>query len=210
MQLLKKPLTRLVRRRTRFNADLPPRCGVTARKPETFTACKPGLDRLLREWRRFAPGLPPAEQAQRALDAVAGVDLNPFAVEIARFRLLLAALRAADVRRLTAAPGFRIHIASGDSLLHGKHFFRHELGGTEEGFRRVLHHRYLAEDAVEIDHILGRQYHAVVGNPPYITPKDPAMRDAYRDIYVAPRSAISAVARPSRPRGPTPGTGGGG
>ena len=31
--------------------------------------------------------------------------------------------------------------------------------------------------------ILGCQYHAVVGNPPYIAPKDPAMRAAYREIY---------------------------
>jgi hypothetical protein len=81
-----------------------------------------GFARLLREWQRFAPGLPPAEQAQRALDAIAGVDLNPFAVEIARFRLLVAALQAADVHRLAAAPGFVVHLAAGDSLLHGRHF----------------------------------------------------------------------------------------
>ena len=93
-----------------------------------------GFERLLREWRRFAPGLPPAEQAQRALDAIAGVDLNPFAVEIARFRLLVAALRAADMQRLAAAPGFVMHLAAGDSLLHGRHFFRGELGGAEKGF----------------------------------------------------------------------------
>jgi hypothetical protein len=144
-----------------------------------------GFERLLREWRRFSPGLPPAEQAQRALDAIAGVDLNPFAVEVARFRLLAAALRAAGVQRMTSAPGFRIHLAAGDSLLHGRHFFRSELGGAEEGFRRMLRHHYAAEDTAEIDHILGRQYHAVVGNPPYITPKDPAMRDAYREIYTS-------------------------
>jgi hypothetical protein len=142
-----------------------------------------GFGRLLREWRRFAPGLPPAEQAQRALDAIAGVDLNPFAVEIARFRLLLAALRAADVRRLSAAPNFRMHLAAGDSLLHGQHFFKRELGGAADGFRRVLRHHYAAEDTAEVDRILGQQYHVVVGNPPYITPKDPAMRDAYREIY---------------------------
>ncbi|SDR29324.1 Type I restriction-modification system, DNA methylase subunit [Rhizobiales bacterium GAS113] len=144
-----------------------------------------GFDRLLREWQRFAPGLPPPEQAQRALDAIAGVDLNPFAVEIARFRLLVAALRAAGVQRLSSAPGFRLQLAAGDSLLHGRHFFRRELGGTEEGFRRVLRHHFAAEDTAAIDYILGRQYHAVVGNPPYITPKDPAMRDAYREIYVS-------------------------
>jgi hypothetical protein len=142
-----------------------------------------GFERLLREWRRFSPGLPPAEQAQRALDAIAGVDLNPFAVEVARFRLLVASLRAAGVQRMTSAPGFRIHLAIGDSLLHGRHFFRRELGGAEEGFRRVLRHHYAAEDTEEIDRLLGRQYHVVVGNPPYITPKDSAMRDAYREIY---------------------------
>ena len=142
-----------------------------------------GFARLLREWQRFAPGLPPAEQAQRALDAIAGVDLNPFAVEIARFRLLVAALRAAEVYRLTAAPGFVLHLAAGDSLLHGRHFSRNELGGAAEGFRRVLRHHYVAEDTAELDRILGRQYHAVVGNPPYIQPHDAAMRDAYRDIY---------------------------
>lgn len=142
-----------------------------------------GFRRMLEEWRRHSPEMPPAAQAQRALDAVAGVDLNPFAVEIARFRLLVAALRAAGETRLTAAPDFRFQLATGDSLLHGRHFARNELGGTEEGFRRILRHHYTAEDTEALDAILGRQYHAVVGNPPYITPKDPAMRDAYREIY---------------------------
>ncbi len=42
-----------------------------------------------------------------------------FAVEIARFRLLLAALRAGEVTRLAEAPDFRFSLAVGDSLLHG-------------------------------------------------------------------------------------------
>jgi len=142
-----------------------------------------GFARLLEEWRRHAPEMPPAAQAQKALDAVAGVDLNPFAVEIARFRLLVAALQAAGETRMAAAPDFRFRLATGDSLLHGRHFARHELGGTEEGFRRVLRHHYAAEDTGTVEAILGQQYHAVVGNPPYITPKDAAMRDAYREIY---------------------------
>jgi hypothetical protein len=96
----------------------------------------------------------------------------------------VAALGAAEVHRLVAAPEFVMHLAAGDSLLHGRHFFRNELGGTAEGLRRVLHHHYVAEDTAELDRILGRQYHAVVGNPPYISPKDPAMRQAYREIFV--------------------------
>ena len=43
---------------------------------------------------------------QRALDGVHGVDLNPFAVAIARFRLLLAALKECGITRLGDAPGF--------------------------------------------------------------------------------------------------------
>ena len=77
------------------------------------------------------------------MDAIAGVDLNPFAIEIARFRLLVAALRAADVHRLAAAPGFVVHLAAGDSLLHGHHVFRKELGGAEDRFRRVQRHHYV-------------------------------------------------------------------
>jgi hypothetical protein len=142
-----------------------------------------GFNRLLREWQRHAPGMPPAAQAQRALDSIAGVDLNPFAIEISRFRLLLAALQAAGETRLSASPDFRFQLAAGDSLLHGSHFARHELGSAPEGFRRLLRHHYAAEDTAELERILGRQYHAVVGNPPYITPKDRAMRAAYREIY---------------------------
>ncbi len=146
-----------------------------------------GFARVLAVWQREAPEMPPAAQAQRALDAVSGVDLNPFAVEIARFRLLLAALAAARETRLAAAPDFRFSLAVGDSLLHGRHFARQRDFGQEmlEGFQRRLRHHYVTEDTVELDRILDRQYHAVVGNPPYITPKDPAMRDAYREIYAS-------------------------
>ena len=136
--------------------------------------------------------MPPAAQAQKALDAVAGVDLNPFAVEIARFRLLLAALRAAGETRLAASPDFRIALAIGDSLFHGTHFSHGDLGGVAEGFGRRMQHHYVAEDTSSLDAILGRQYHAVVGNPPYITPKDAAMRDAYREIYASCHMPIRA------------------
>jgi SAM-dependent methyltransferase len=146
-----------------------------------------GFARVLAAWQREAPDMPPAAQAQKALDAVSGVDLNPFAVEIARFRLLLAALLAARETRLAGAPDFRFSLAVGDSLLHGRHFGKQRDLSEEmfEGFQRRLRHHYVSEDTAALDVILGRQYHAVVGNPPYITPKDPAMRDAYREIFVS-------------------------
>ena len=107
--------------------------------------------------------------AQKALNAVAGVDLNPFAVAIARFRLLLAALQVSQVQRLANAPDFKIHVAIGDSLLHGIRF-----GGTasQELFDAAashadtgLAHAYASEDLADVQRILGLQYHAVVGNP---------------------------------------------
>jgi hypothetical protein len=81
-----------------------------------------GFHRMVDEWARNEPNRNRRDAAQKALDAVAGVDLNPFAVAISRFRLLLAALQASDVHRLSEAPDFRIHVAIGDSLLHGQRF----------------------------------------------------------------------------------------
>ena len=48
--------------------------------------------RLVDRWRKKEPATKTSVLVQRALDSVHGVDLNPFAIAIARFRLLLAAL----------------------------------------------------------------------------------------------------------------------
>jgi len=54
--------------------------------------------------------------AQAVLRQVAGVDLNPYAIAITRFRLLLAALRAAGVQRLVRAPAFEMNLATGGAV----------------------------------------------------------------------------------------------
>jgi len=77
------------------------------------------FDRLLDRWQREAPAMERQALVQQALDAIHGVDLNAFAVAIARFRLTVAALKAAGLRSLEDAPAFRFHLAVGDSLLHG-------------------------------------------------------------------------------------------
>lgn len=148
-----------------------------------------GFQRMVEEWSRNEPTRNRRDVAQKALDAVAGVDLNPFAVAISRFRLLVAALQASDVYRLSEAPDFRINVAIGDSLLHGKRF---GLTATEDMFQDAEHfadtglaHAYASEDLAEVQRILGRQYHAVVGNPPYITVKDEVLNAAYRRRYVS-------------------------
>lgn len=126
--------------------------------------------------------------AQKALDGVWGVDINPFAVAIARFRLIVAALRACAIKRLKDAPAWNIHLATGDSLLFGSRWDREGnkkseqqfLGTAEESWAPEI---YACEDKDAISEVLGQQYHAVVGNPPYITVKDKALNQAYRDRY---------------------------
>ena len=143
--------------------------------------------RLRREWFSREPGTPERVLVQRALDGVYGVDVNPFAAAIARFRLLVAALRAARVQRIKEAPNFRIHVAAGDSLLHGRRFGFDELdlGSEAEQLigRKEFGHAFLAEDLDALSRILGQRYHVVVGNPPYVTVKDKAANRLYRARY---------------------------
>ena len=77
------------------------------------------FDRLLDRWHKHAPGLEIQARVQRRWMPIHGVDLNPFAVAIARFRLTVAAFRHAGCDRLEQAPAFHFHLAVGDSLLHG-------------------------------------------------------------------------------------------
>jgi len=148
-----------------------------------------GFHRMLAEWQRNEPGRTPVDLAQKALDAVAGVDLNPFAVAISRFRLFVAALQAAGVQRLSNAHDFRVSVAIGDSLLHGSRFGltqSQDLFDVAETYADTgLAHAYASEDLSEVQRILGRQYHAVVGNPPYIVVKDAALNAAYRRKYAS-------------------------
>ncbi len=139
--------------------------------------------RLLDQWQRNEPARNPRDSVQKALDGVYGVDLNPFAVAIARFRLLIAALRACDERHLSEAPNFRFNLATGDSLLHGPRKQADMFTGAEHYSDTRMAHAYAVEDLDELNRILGQSYHAVAGNPPYITVKDAALNKSYRERY---------------------------
>ena len=116
---------------------------------------------------------------QTALDSIYGVDINPYAIAIARFRLLLAAMKVSGITRLVDAPNFQIHLVCGDSLLYGS-----PKGDQLTTGWHVLDEVMMAQDSTALNRILQPyQYHAVVANPPYITPKDAALNKAYRDRY---------------------------
>lgn len=142
--------------------------------------------RILDRWQRQEPATPIRELVRRSLAAVHGVDINPFAVAIARFRLLLVAMRACGVTKLSDAPAFHLNIECGDSLLHTpliggivELFDKHEKGRDDE-----CDHAYASEDLAAIKKILRHgQYHAVMANPPYITVRDAALSKRYRKRF---------------------------
>ena len=69
------------------------------------------FDRLLERWHKHAPNVEIRARVQTALDAIHGVDLNPFAVAIARFRLTVAALSACGETFAGGSPG--VHVPPG-------------------------------------------------------------------------------------------------
>ncbi|MDF3294024.1 BREX-2 system adenine-specific DNA-methyltransferase PglX [Streptomyces silvisoli] len=151
--------------------------------------------RLLGKWRQAEPGTDDWTLVRRVLESVHGCDKNPFAASIARFRLLVAAMRAAGTRRLAEAPPFPINVAVGDSLLHGRDavgiqtdldtLFAEAVVGREKGETYAYATEDVWEYAKRVD-LLGRgSYHVVVGNPPYITVKDKQENENYRAAYDA-------------------------
>jgi hypothetical protein len=141
--------------------------------------------KLLKAWEEYSLGaIDRWTLIAEALGSVHGVDKNPFAVAIARFRLMLAAMRVGGVDRLTKEVNFPLNIAVGDSLLHGKGASGRQ---GEFDFGEGGGHTYRTED---IDDFVRSvcilevgSYHVVVGNPPYITVKDKAENECYKKAY---------------------------
>ncbi|WP_347568733.1 BREX-2 system adenine-specific DNA-methyltransferase PglX [Streptomyces sp. OS603R] len=144
------------------------------------------FDRIYKKWRALEPGVDKWVHIRRSLESVHGADKNPYAASIARFRLLVAALKEGGVRELRRAPAMPIRIAVGDSLLHGREAGQ-EADATLDDAARGEVFTYRTEDVKEyvreVD-LLGRgSYHVVVANPPYITVKDKQENQNYRDVY---------------------------
>jgi hypothetical protein len=145
------------------------------------------FERTLDRWQRQEPATPVRELVRRTLANVYGVDINPFAVAIARFRLLLVAMRACEITKLADAPAFQLNIECGDSLLHAP-----LIGGVQELFDKgskaesdeECDHAYASEDLAALKALLRHgQYHAVMANPPYIVVRDGELNARYRKRF---------------------------
>ncbi|MET8456594.1 BREX-2 system adenine-specific DNA-methyltransferase PglX [Streptomyces parvulus] len=140
--------------------------------------------RMVRLWAEREPGRDVHERVRDALNSVHGVDINPFAVAIARFRLLISAMAAAGVQTLEAAGRYDwpIQLAVGDSLIKARQLELTLIG--EESGDPLADFSYATEDVHDYPGILEHgQYDVVVGNPPYITVKDKKLNALYRELY---------------------------
>ncbi|WP_431974189.1 BREX-2 system adenine-specific DNA-methyltransferase PglX [Micromonospora haikouensis] len=140
--------------------------------------------RLVRKWRDREPATDVRVLVERALGQVTGVDINPFAVAIARFRLLVAAMRECGLTSLERTPAWTVRVATGDSLLR----WEPTRVSTQGDLLTMLEGRddfaYATEDLDLLgDYLKVKQYTVVVGNPPYIAVADAARNQLYRAIY---------------------------
>jgi hypothetical protein len=134
--------------------------------------------RLLHAWRTRDPALTPSDLVRGCLRSLHGVDNNPMAVAITRFRLAIAALRACGAKTLIDAPHLPVIVGTGDSLLFGR--------GAPQPYGLLDFYFGYDNNQGEFSDadLLGAcSYHAVFGNPPYITPRDKADTEAYRSAY---------------------------
>jgi N-6 DNA Methylase len=140
------------------------------------------FERLVDRRMHAQPGVDRREHARDALAQVYGVDVNPYAVAIARFRLTLAYLRVAEIDKLSRAPRIETNLVVADSLLHetGQGRLSDVHGDDLETWGDLM---FALDDRPAAKRILGQRYHVVVGNPPYITCKDAVLREEYRAAY---------------------------
>lgn len=146
------------------------------------------FERMLDYWRAEAPGMEPTEQVRLALSSIHGVDINPFAVAIAQFRLMVAALQATGGSSLLNVPALPLQVYAGDSLLWSEDSAGQsglDYGDLSVDPDAVASGAHLStEDVAALRHTLARdQYDVVVGNPPYITVKDKTLNQRYRQQY---------------------------
>ncbi|SFL08156.1 hypothetical protein SAMN05216275_15226 [Streptosporangium canum] len=147
--------------------------------------------RLLNRWRTAEPSTDNWELIRRVLASIHGVDRHPFAVTISRFRLLISAMKAAGADRLPNTLELLMPVATGDSLLDGRNAPNPRLMSMNASDDETYSHF-----PSEIGLLDAGSYHVVVGNPPYITVKNKAENERYREAYPKVCSGMYALTVP--------------
>jgi hypothetical protein len=159
------------------------------------------LRRIFAHLRAQRPDDDPRALVADALAKVYGSDINPYAVAVARFRLLLDVIALGNYTRLADAPALPAltrNVVVADSLYLGGEKSRelseraHDAASQSGWGPRPFDF----QDPPSVNAVFSQYFHAVVGNPPYITCKDSALRDAYRERYPDSAQKQYALAAP--------------
>ncbi|MEM7675356.1 MAG: DNA methyltransferase, partial [Myxococcota bacterium] len=146
------------------------------------------FSRMLEYWER--QGLEKWKAVVEACSNVWGCDINPYAVDIARFRLLLEVVSWTGEISLSKLGALDFNIQVMDSLVPWEGGAHH----TDDFFEaenRLSRYASTDERARNTAFVEGR-FHAVVGNPPYVQPKDRGKREDYALFF--PRSCYKEYA----------------
>ena len=117
-----------------------------------------------------------------------GADINEYACALARFRLLIEGCNWAGVGSLNAFRDLHFNIVCCDSLIpYEDPNVVHQqvaLGQTGAEVAVQIAETFGAPETVhQAAALFSRRYDVAVGNPPYISPKDPRKRQLYREWY---------------------------
>lgn len=124
------------------------------------------FERLLRARAECSPETDKQTLALAALERVHGIDISAVAVLVTQVRLLFTYIGQLGVRDLQEVPRLPVRVVVGDSL------DMESIGGEE----------------------LRRRYAVVLCNPPYLTCKEPGLRNLYRKHFVSAHGQFSLAA----------------
>ncbi|MDO9017999.1 MAG: BREX-2 system adenine-specific DNA-methyltransferase PglX [Deltaproteobacteria bacterium] len=153
-----------------------------------------GFKRLVAGMREKFPERGAREVVLDVLRRVVGLDLNDYACALARARLVMTALELCGENDLAEASAFHPQVYWTDAL---EQVEREEwtqlglpMGGTGIEKPRAMLTR--PEVRMELRPLLKQGFHAVVGNPPYISEKDPRQKEYHRQKVGKGRRYASA------------------
>ena len=138
------------------------------------------------------------EAARRALDAIYGCDINEYACALSRFRLLLGVFAVTGVRNLTRLRFLECHVLACDALIPWERISQEFLPGTTGSTWLARYGSDIERERNEA--FFAREFHAVVGNPPYIAVQDKKKRKDYRSAWPRSASGLYSLSAPMTER----------
>jgi hypothetical protein len=148
--------------------------------------------RLVAGMREKEPQRPLREVVRHVLDRVVGIDLNDYACGLARARLVMTALEVCGEGDLAAAHDFHPQVYCADALEQVELDEQLTATAITPVVRESIGMLTPPEVRTALRAVLKPRFHVVVGNPPYVTEKDPAKKEYHRTRLGKSRRYVSA------------------